>query len=1187
MNRQVFYDPQRKRWKRLRRVFDVLALLGLVLGTVFVIGLLRMKPLPELFLRAQKRNYRTLANQTTPQLKPGQKLHRSAHRKTDVKPGDVPLNEGEGLRAAYYVEDDPASYSSLKQHIAQVDLLFPEWLHVVTTTGEVVSYTQDNRPYDVVDKTGVHQVDREGKVARTVDANHVNLDIFPLVNNYDPRRQIWAPEVSGFLTNDAARTSFVKQIHDFLAGNPTYRGLSLDFEEIPTSAQPGFRSLIAALYDDFHPRNLKLYVNTPVGDDDWDLKFMADHSDGLLLMNYDEHETDSAPGPIASQDWFIDNLKNVLKTVPKDKIICALGNYGYDWITALPPEQQAARKGAKISTKKKNLPEKIIAAHDLSTQDAWQAAEDSGSQIDLDDDSMNVHFAYDDEDARVRHQIWFLDAATILNEMRSARALGIQTYALWRLGQEDNSMWKIWDHPLQSDPVKDLAQVEPGYDIDTEGQGDILRVTRKPQTGNRVVTLDDDDSVPLEYRMVTQESMSSYPLSYTVEQYGYNDKKVALSFDDGPDPEWTPKILDILKKYNVKGTFFMIGEVAEDYVGVMQRVFREGHEIGNHTWSHPDISEISNRQVDLELNLTERLFGSKLGVQPLYFRPPYSIDQEPDTNDQAAPVEKIQGLGYVIVGNKIDTNDWDEHPRKSPQEITDSVFQQIEDMKTKPWNRGSVILLHDGGGDRSATVAALPVLIEALRAKGYEIVPVSELVGKTRAEVMPELTPRQRWQARADSLTFFFYSFFHYFIVGVFFVGDVLMSARLIIIGIFAIIDRFRKRKNFATPEYQPRVAVLIPAYNEEKVIVRTIRSVMMSTYKNIRIIVIDDGSKDNTFDVAREAYPADVASGRLTVMSKPNGGKADALNYALERIDEEIYVGIDADGVIAHDAITRLVPHFANPKIGAVAGNAKVGNRVNLWTRWQALEYITSQNFERRALDLFDVVMVVPGAIGAWRTAPVKAGGGYHSNTVAEDADLTMNLLEQGYCVIYEDQALAFTEAPVNADGLIRQRFRWSFGILQAIFKHKGAISKHRAMGLFALPNILIFQIILPLVSPLIDLMFVIGVFHYIIDKHFHPETASTDSFYKLLAFFAAFLVIDFAASALAFALERKHPASKGDGWLLFHIWIQRFTYRQLFSVVLFKTVKRAIDGKPFNWDKLERTAQMSKATEKLTEGA
>jgi cellulose synthase/poly-beta-1,6-N-acetylglucosamine synthase-like glycosyltransferase/peptidoglycan/xylan/chitin deacetylase (PgdA/CDA1 family) len=804
----------------------------------------------------------------------------------------------------------------------------------------------------------------------------------------------------------------------------------------------------------------------------------------------------------------------------------------------------------------------------------------------LDGDSLNAHFAYDDMDAHVRHQVWFLDAVTVLNQMRAARALGLQTIALWRLGSEDDSMWKVWDAPLRSDPVKDLAQVEPGYDVDTEGEGDILRVTRKPQAGHRTVTMDDDKAVPSQYRSITDESMDSYPLSYTVEQYGYNAKKVALSFDDGPDPDWTPRILDVLKKFDVRATFFMIGEIAGNNVGLMQRAYREGHELGNHTFTHPDISEVSPGQLDLQLNLTERLFASKLGVQPLYFRPPYSIDQEPDTNDQAAPIDRIQGLGYVIVGNKIDTNDWDEHPRKSPQEITDSVFAQIKAMETKPWARGSVILLHDGGGDRSATLAALPVLIQALRAKGYQIVPVSELLGKTRAQVMPPLTSRQRWQARVDSIAFFFYGFFTNFVVWVFFVGDVLMSARLIIIGVCAVIDRFRKRVNYATAEYEPRVAVLIPAYNEEKVIVRTIRSVMMSNYKNLRIIVIDDGSRDDTYEVARAAYPNDIASGRLTILTKENGGKADALNYALDRTDEEIYIGIDADGVIAHDAITNLVTHFANPKIGAVAGNAKVGNRVNLWTRWQALEYITSQNFERRALDLFDVVMVVPGAIGAWRTAAVKAGGCYHTNTVAEDADLTMNLLEQGYSVIYEDRALAFTEAPVNMDGLMRQRFRWSFGILQAIFKHRGAISKHRAMGLFALPNILIFQILLPLLSPFIDLFFVAGVFHYFIDRYFHPETASTASFYKLIAFFGAFLLIDFLASALAFALERKHPASKGDAWLLGHIWIQRFTYRQVFSVVLFKTLKRAIDGKPFNWDKLDRTAQMSVQTDKLTEG-
>ena len=506
-------------------------------------------------------------------------------------------------------------------------------------------------------------------------------------------------------------------------------------------------------------------------------------------------------------------------------------------------------------------------------------------------------------------------------------------------------------------------------------------------------------------------------------------------------------------------------------------------------------------------------------------------------------------------------------------------------MKTKPQFRGSIILLHDGGGDRSATIAALPVLIDALRAHGYTIVPVSTLMGKTTAQVMPRLTWRQYIRALPDSIAFSGLAFFGKFIVFVFFIGDVLMSARLLLIGVLAIIDRLRRPHREASPGCVPKVAVLIPGYNEEKVIVRTIRSVLNSDYPNLHIIVIDDGSTDRTVEVARTAYAAEIAAGRVQILTKPNGGKAEALNFALAHLTEEIYVGIDADTVIAHDAISKLIPHFEDPTIGAVAGNAKVGNRVNLWTRWQALEYITSQNFERRALDLFNVVTVVPGAIGAWRTAPVKAAGGYPVNTVAEDADLTMNLLEQKYKVVYEDRALAFTEAPIDADGLMRQRFRWSFGTLQAVWKHRSAFVRNKAMGLFALPNILIFQMLLPMVSPFIDLMFVGGVVQYFVDRHYHPEAASAASFEKLLAYFGAFLLIDFVTSSVAFSLERRHPANKGDGWLLFHIWLQRFAYRQVFSIVLFKTVRRAIDGKPFNWDKLERTAQMSKATDDLVE--
>jgi peptidoglycan-N-acetylglucosamine deacetylase len=1182
MSKQVFFDPQRKRWKRLRRLFDSFAVFGVVVGAIFIIGLMRIKPMNGLDLRSATKRYRALSNPPVNELTSKEKLNQSAHRRTDLKPSDVVLNQSEGLRAAFYTDADPASYASFKQHVKQIDLLFPEWLHVVTPDGALTAINSSNVAFRVVEGNIVHGVDRENKIAKVIDSAHEDTEIFPLVNNYSATDGVFEDSIGQMFMNPASRSNFVHQVDAFLAANTRYRGLTLDFQNIPATAQPGFQQLVQALYNDFHPRNLRLYINVPVEDPDFNMTFLSANSDGLILMNYDQHQSGTDPGAVAGQDWFADNIRNALKVMPREKLICSVGSFGYDWTTSLPPPPAKLKRGQKPPP---TPAPQVLNTVSLSTQEAWQSASDSEAKIDLDEASLNPHFAYDDEDARVRHDIWFLDAVTVLNQMRVARALGIQTFALWRLGSEDDSLWKIWDNPLHSNPTAVLAAVSPGQDVDTEGDGDILKVTGVPQNGHRTITMDDDNTIPPQYLSVISESMDSYPLPYQLTQYGYHPKEVAISFDDGPDPEWTPKILDILKRYNVKATFFMIGEVAQDNVGVMQRVYREGHEIGNHTYTHPDISEISDGQIDLQLNLTEKLFAAKLGVRPVYFRPPYSIDQEPDTNDQAAPVDRIQHkLGYVIAGNKIDTNDWDEHPRKTPQEIINDVFQQINDAQTKSWMRGSIILMHDGGGNRQPTIDALPRLIEALEARGYKIVPIHELIGQTRDQVMIPLTRRQRYLAVFDSITFFFIGFFNHFVIYVFFIGDVLMSSRLIIIGICAVIDRLRKRKNFAGPDYNPRVAVLIPAYNEEKVIARTIRSVMMSNYKNIRIIVIDDGSSDNTYKVATETYAKDIAEGRLTVLTKPNGGKAEALNYALASTDEEVYVGIDADGVIAHDAISRLVCHFANPQIGAVAGNAKVGNRVNLWTRWQALEYITSQNFERRALDLFNVVMVVPGAIGAWRTSAVKAGGLYAVDTVAEDADLTMNLLEQGYYVIYEDQALAFTEAPINANGLARQRFRWSFGILQAIYKHKGAITHRRAMGLFALPNILIFQILLPLVSPLIDLMFVAGVIHYFIDKHFHPETTNTADFYKLLIFFLTFLLIDFAASGLAFLLERKHPASRGDAWLLFHIWIQRFTYRQLFSWVLLKTIKRAIDGKPFNWDKLERTGEMSKSTESST---
>jgi cellulose synthase/poly-beta-1,6-N-acetylglucosamine synthase-like glycosyltransferase/peptidoglycan/xylan/chitin deacetylase (PgdA/CDA1 family)/spore germination protein YaaH len=1140
----------------------------------FLFNLLRIQHLPELLLPTPRHNYRALPDRSFLLRNP--KPARLTHRKTTLRPSQVPLNTGESLRAAYYVPYDEASYASFKQHVHQIDMLFPEWLHVYSAQPTLLGINNDSHlAYPIVGGGTVHDPDEMDRIKHVIQEAREDTEIFPHLNNFNSAAQTWDAGVGAMLADPGKRAMLRQQILHFFSAYPAYRGLSLDFESLPDDATPAYLAFIRELYADMHPRNLALWVNVAVATPDAELKQIAANSSGVILMNYDEHQVTSNPGPVASQEWFVGNLSRVLKSVPKNKIICALGNYGYDWTMSIPARP-------KRGSRKAPRPQ-VLDTQDLSVSEVWQEASDADADLDLDYKTLNPHFEYIDEDANQRHVVWFLDGVTLLDEMRGARQLGLQTFALWRLGTEDSSLWSVWDKPNTPESLQALGSVQPGHDVDVGGEGDIMRVIGLPQPGKRTVEVDTDEPDPRK-KLVIDEHMDVYPRNYSVEYYGYHPNEVSISFDDGPDPKWTPKILDVLKQKHVKGTFMIIGEEAAQNVSLLQRIVREGNEIGNHTWSHPDISDISPRQADLQVKLTESLFSSKLGVQPLYFRPPYDIDEEPETDDQAAPVVPVQNDGYIVIGNKIDTDDWLEHPHKTPEEIAQSVLNQLQVMKTKPQFRGSVILMHDGGGDRSATVAALPYLIDTLRAHGYTFVPVSALMGKTTAEVMPPLTFWQHVRAIPDSIAFSAVDIIGNFIVMVFFLGDVLMSARLIIVGLFAVIDRLRKPHHDASPEYLPRVAVLIPAYNEETVIVRTIRSVLNSDYKNLHVIVIDDGSSDRTAEAAADAYAQEIKAGRVQVLTKPNAGKAAALNYALRRLHEEIFVGIDADTVIAADAISKLVCHFEDPRIGAIAGNAKVGNRVNLWTRWQALEYITSQNFERRALDLFHVVTVVPGAIGAWRTAPVKAAGGYPLNTVAEDADLTMNLLEQGLKVDYEDRALAFTEAPIDARGLMRQRFRWSFGTLQAVWKHRAAFVRNKAMGLFALPNILIFQMFLPLVSPFIDLLFAWGIINFFLDRHYHPESASPASFEKLVTYFLGFLVIDFITSTVAFSLERRHPANRGDVWLLFHIWLQRFAYRQLFSVVLFKTLKRAIDGKPFNWDKIERTAKMSKSTEVLT---
>jgi len=1151
----VFYDPQRARWRRLRRLLDALVAAFSALVIFFVYTTLRDERLPELLFSPQKRAFKALKESEKEKARERQKkLASRSHRKSKLPASEVTLNQQEGIRAAFYVPWDAASFSSLRDFSRQIDLLYPDWLHVLTPDGRLQAVDdQTNKFFDVVKNNHIRSVD--DRVMPLLKAEDNSMEVFPMVNNFDGTE--WAGEITDFLNNPAARSLFRQQVGMYLSSDH-FRGLMVDFEAFPKVGQPGYVALLNELSADLHGRGMKLYISVPAHNEEFDYAAIAAPADGVVVMNYDEHYPGAASGAVASQDWFVDNLNFAVKVIPREKLICAIANYGYDWV--LKPEKGKLPPDAKD--------------HSVSVQEAWLEARDSEEDVTFDDDALNPHFSYLDESS-LRHDVWFLDAVTALNHMRAAQMLGIQTFALWRLGGEDRTLWRVWDIPGDPGAAAKLRSVPPGQDVDMEGQGEILRIEDKPNPGTRDLTIDANS------KLITDEIFQSLPEPYRVGRYGYSPNKVVLTFDDGPDPDWTPKILDVLKREHATATFFLIGIQTDKFSGLAQRIYNEGHTIGNHTFTHPDVSNISTTYMKVELNLTERLFASLVGVRATLMRPPYAIDEEPDTADQVRPLEIPQDMGYITVGNRIDPNDWSNNPRRTAEQISSYVLTHLPPCRPEELRCGNIVLLHDGGGDRAETVRALPMIIEGIRARGYEIAPVYELLGKTRADVMAPLPTGQRWAAHLDRLGFWLFDVAVVSITLIFFLGDLLMTGRLLFIGAAAVYDRLQE-KIFGKPaevaSYKPKVAVLIPAYNEEKVIERTVRAALNSNYPNLRVIVIDDGSRDRTLEVARAAFAREEAEGKVLILTKPNSGKAEALNHGIEHIrDAELFVGIDADTIIANDAISRLVPHFINPKVGAIAGNAKVGNRVNLWTRWQALEYITSQNFERRALDVLGAVSVVPGAIGAWRVSAVREAGGYQIDTVAEDADLTMALLRRGYRVEYEDMALAYTEAPTNANGLMRQRFRWSFGILQAVYKHSGVFARKGALGFVALPNIVIFQILLPLVSPLIDIMFAVGAIWYFIQKHFHPDSTDPASFHKLVAFFFVFLVVDFLASALAFVLERRRPDDKEDAWLLSQVWLQRFAYRQLFSVVLFKTLKRALEGRRFAWDKLERTAAVN----------
>ena len=1134
--RPIFYDAQRVRWRRTRRVLELTgAALTLLLAYFFVTIAVGVE-FPTGLLPDTRPIYRGLKLKTKPKLV----SVREGRRRRIANLGKVPASY-DPLRMAFYVSYDANSFASLKKHYKDLDLLVPDQLHAVSADGGLTVVDYERYQTLKASPTEAWSLLKDDKLHRWMKSANVELPIMGLLDNYDGKA--WrSKELAELLANPTARGNLIRDAVEYVVAAHE-AGIVVDFEEIPDATQVHFREFAAELGPALHSVGLKLMMALPARDDAFDYKFFGKECDAIILMNYDQHWLTSGPGPIAAQDWFIENLRQVLEVVPAQKVVVGIANYAYDWSEV--PKKEPAKE--------------------YSIQEALLHAYESEADVDFDDASLNPHYSYSDEHNHV-HKVWMLDAVTAYNELRAAERMGVQGTALWRLGSSDSSLWPVWDAVRPNDAIRDkIKDIPPGPDLILEGDGDVWHFEDTPKSGKRSFTYDAKTD------LFTDENYDSYPLSFDIDQIGAAHKKLAISFDDGPDPRWTPKILDVLKEKGVPATFFVIGIDASQSPQILKREFAEGHEIGNHTYTHPNFEDISHTQLRWELNLTQRLIESTLGVKTILFRPPYGIDHQPEYAEEVAQLPLAQDMGYLIVGQKIDPHDWRQPDGKqvAAQEIVNNVLNQAGD--------GNIILFHDGGGDRSQTVLALPQVIDKLRAEGYEFVSVTDLIGKTRAQVMMPLSPEEKLEARADGFIFAIYHWFRLGIATIFIVGIVLVSGRALIIGILALIEKLRS-DHAVMPNPAPSVAVLIPAHNEESVIVQTVTSVLLSDFKELRVIVVDDGSTDRTWELLESNFGHEP---RVKNIHQVNRGKAAALNRALSEAETEIVVTIDADTEVEPDAIGKLLRHFSDPTVGAVAGNVKVGNRSRWLTRWQALEYITSQNMEKRAFDLLNCITVVPGALGAWRKKAIELAGGITADTVAEDADLTIAIRRLGWRVGYDEEAIAWTEAPETPEILIRQRFRWTFGTLQAFWKHADTLfrPKFGTLGWVALPNIFLFQIVLPLVSPIIDLLFLGSVALWGMQK-LHVswifQIHSTDQdLLRSVLFFLAFLLIDVLTCVIAFALERKE-----DWTLLVPVLLQRFYYRQLMYVVLFRSVKEAVSGRPVGWRGVEPEVPQPVAT-------
>ncbi|GAA2290176.1 glycosyltransferase [Streptomyces kunmingensis] len=620
---------------------------------------------------------------------------------------------------------------------------------------------------------------------------------------------------------------------------------------------------------------------------------------------------------------------------------------------------------------------------------------------------------------------------------------------------------------------------------------------------------------------------------------------LVLTFDDGPDPEWTPKVLDVLKKHHAHAVFFVTGTMASRHPGLVRRMVAEGHEVGLHTFNHPDLSYQSTKRIDWELSQSQLALEGAAGVRTSLFRPPYSSFADA-MDDASWPVTKYIGSrGYITVVNNTDSEDW-----KRPG--VDEIIRRA----TPHDGKGAIVLMHDSGGNRAQTVAALDRFLPTLQGDGYKFRNLTEALGTPSAHT--PVSGLELWKGRAwvyavqasENIT-------SVMVAGLAVIGVLVMGRFGLMLLLSALHARRVRRRDFAWgPPVTEPVTVLVPAYNEAKCIENTVRSLMASEHP-VEVIVIDDGSTDGTARIVENLRLPNVR-----VVRQHNAGKPAALNRGLANARYDLVVMMDGDTVFEPATVRELVQPFGDPRVGAVAGNAKVGNRDSLIGAWQHIEYVMGFNLDRRMYDVLRCMPTIPGAVGAFRRSALEPFGGMSDDTLAEDTDVTMALHRAGWRVVYAEKARAWTEAPESVQQLWSQRYRWSYGTMQAIWKHRRAVIERGPSGRFGrvgLPLVSLFMVLAPLLAPLIDVFLLYGVV-------FGPTEKTVVAWLGVLA-------IQAVCAAYAFRLDKERMTH------LISLPLQQILYRQLMYVVLLQSWITALTGGRLRWQKLRRTGALGSA--------